>query len=215
MSFQEVTIELLKGFLTTILLFTTTFILSIILGALFAKLRMSKNKIISRIFQFFIWIIRGTPLMLQIIVIFYVPGLVFNIKGLNRVVAVILALTINYAVYFGEIYRSGLESIDKGQYDAAYSLGLSKRETFFKVIMLQVIKKSLPPLTNETISLVKDTALARVISVTEIIFAAQKITSTYALIYVLFYTGIFYLAFNGILSIVFNKFEQKLSYIEA
>ncbi len=215
MSFQEVTIELLKGFLTTILLFTTTFILSIILGALFAKLRMSKNKIISRIFQIFIWIIRGTPLMLQIIVIFYVPGLVFNIKGLNRVVAVILALTINYAVYFGEIYRSGLESIDKGQYDAAYSLGLSKRETFFKVIMLQVIKKSLPPLTNETISLVKDTALARVISVTEIIFAAQKITSTYALIYVLFYTGIFYLAFNGILSIVFNKFEQKLSYIEA
>ena len=153
--------------------------------------------------------------MLQIIVIFYVPGLVFNIKGLNRVVAVILALTINYAVYFGEIYRSGLESIDKGQYDAAYSLGLSKRETFFKVIMLQVIKKSLQPLTNETISLVKDTALARVISVTEIIFAAQKITSTYALIYVLFYTGIFYLAFNGILSIVFNKFEQKLSYIEA
>ena len=215
MSFQEVTIELLKGFLTTILLFTTTFILSIILGALFAKLRMSKNKIISRIFQIFIWVIRGTPLMLQIIVIFYVPGLVFNIKGLNRVVAVILALTINYAVYFGEIYRSGLESIDKGQYDAAYSLGLSKRETFFKVIMLQVIKKSLPPLTNETISLVKDTALARVISVTEIIFAAQKITSTYALIYVLFYTGIFYLAFNGILSIVFNKFEQKLSYIEA
>ena len=215
MSFQEVTIELLKGFLTTILLFTTTFILSIILGALFAKLRMSKNKIISRIFQIFIWIIRGTPLMLQIIVIFYVPGLVFNIKGLNRVVAVILALTINYAVYFGEIYRSGLESIDKGQYDAAYSLGLSKRETFFKVIMLQVIKKSLPPLTNETISLVKDTALARVISVIEIIFAAQKITSTYALIYVLFYTGIFYLAFNGILSIVFNKFEQKLSYIEA
>jgi len=215
MSFQEVTIELLKGFLTTILLFTTTFILSIILGALFAKLRMSKNKIISRIFQIFIWIIRGTPLMLQIIVIFYVPGLVFNIKGLNRVVAVILALTINYAVYFGEIYRSGLESIDKGQYDAAYSLGLSKRETFFKVIMLQVIKKSLQPLTNETISLVKDTALARVISVTEIIFAAQKITSTYALIYVLFYTGIFYLAFNGILSIVFNKFEQKLSYIEA
>ena len=215
MSFQEVTIELLKGFLTTILLFTTTFILSIILGALFAKLRMSKNKIISRIFQIFIWIIRGTPLMLQIIVIFYVPGLVFNIKGLNRVVAVILALTINYAVYFGEIYRSGLESIDKGQYDAAYSLGLSKRETFFKVIMLQVIKKSLPPLTNETISLVKDTALARVISVTEIIFAAQKITSTYALIYVLFYTGIFYLAFNGILSIVFNKCEQKLSCIEA
>jgi polar amino acid transport system permease protein len=215
MNFAEVSQELLNGFLVTILLFLVTFILSIFVGILFCRIRMSKNKFISKLFQIFIWIIRGTPLMLQIIVIFYVPGLLFNIKGFNRYAAVIIALTINYSVYYGEIFRSGYESIDKGQFDASYNLGLSKREIFFKVVLLQVVKKVLPPFTNETISLVKDTALARVISVTEIIFAAQKITATYALIYVLFYTGVFYLAFNGLLSLLFNKLENKLKFVGA
>ena len=152
--------------------------------------------------------------MLQIFVIFYVPGLLFDIQIKSRIVSVIIALTINYAIYFGEIYRSGYESIPKGQFEAGKVLGLNKYEIFFKIILIQIIKKIIPPMSNETISLVKDTALARVISVTEVIYAAQKIVATYAIIWVLFYTGVFYLVFNGILSILLNKLEKKLDYIE-
>ena len=152
--------------------------------------------------------------MLQIIVIFYVPGLIFNIQIKSRIISVVVALTINYAIYFAEIYRSGYESISKGQFEAGKVLGLSKREIFIKIVLLQIIKKIIPPMTNETISIVKDTALARIISVTEVIYAAQKIVATYAIIWVLFYTGIFYLLFNGLLSILLNKLEKKLAYIE-
>lgn len=164
--------------------------------------------------QVFLWIIRGTPLMLQIMVVFYVPGLLFRVPALNRMVAAILAIVINYAVYFSEVFRAGYQSVDAGQREAAQVLGLLRTQTFTHVYLTQVIKKVLPPLTNETISLVKDTALARAVAVTEIILAAEKIVATHAIIYALFYTGLFYLAFNGLLSLLFNFFEKKLSYYE-
>jgi polar amino acid transport system permease protein len=161
------------------------------------------------------WVIRGTPLMLQIIVVFYVPGLLFNIPSTSRMIAVIVALVINYSVYFSEIFRSGYQSINKGQREASLVLGLNKREMFFNVLLIQIIKRVIPPITNETISLVKDTALARVIAINEVIMTAQNIVSTYAIIWVLFYTGVFYLVFNGVLSLLLKGLEKKLQYFEA
>jgi len=153
--------------------------------------------------------------MLQIIVIFYVPGLLFNIPSTSRMIAVIVALVINYSVYFSEIFRSGYQSINKGQREASLVLGLNKREMFFNVLLIQIIKRVIPPITNETISLVKDTALARVIAINEVIMTAQNIVSTYAIIWVLFYTGVFYLVFNGVLSLLLKGLEKKLQYFEA
>ncbi len=153
--------------------------------------------------------------MLQIIVVFYVPGLLFNIPSTSRMIAVIVALVINYSVYFSEIFRSGYQSINKGQREASLVLGLNKREMFFNVLLIQIIKRVIPPITNETISLVKDTALARVIAINEVIMTAQNIVSTYAIIWVLFYTGVFYLVFNGVLSLLLKGLEKKLQYFEA
>jgi polar amino acid transport system permease protein len=215
MSFQEVTLELLHGFGITCLLFVVTWVLSIPLGVLFCSLSLSRFKFIRKIMQVFIWVIRGTPLMLQIIVVFYVPGLLFNIPSTSRMIAVIVALVINYSVYFSEIFRSGYQSINKGQREASLVLGLNKREMFFNVLLIQIIKRVIPPITNETISLVKDTALARVIAINEVIMTAQNIVSTYAIIWVLFYTGVFYLVFNGVLSLLLKGLEKKLQYFEA
>jgi len=153
--------------------------------------------------------------MLQIIVVFYVPGLLFNIPSTSRMIAVIVALVINYSVYFSEIFRSGYQSINKGQREASLVLGLNKREMFFNVLLIQIIKRVIPPITNETISLVKDTALARVIAINEVIMTAQNIVSAYAIIWVLFYTGVFYLVFNGVLSLLLKGLEKKLQYFEA
>lgn len=153
--------------------------------------------------------------MLQIIVVFYVPGLLFNIPSTSRMIAVIVALVINYSVYFSEIFRSGYQSINKGQRETSLVLGLNKREMFFNVLLIQIIKRVIPPITNETISLVKDTALARVIAINEVIMTAQNIVSTYAIIWVLFYTGVFYLVFNGVLSLLLKGLEKKLQYFEA
>jgi polar amino acid transport system permease protein len=215
MSFQEVTLELLHGFGITCLLFVVTWVLSIPLGVLFCSLSLSRLKFIRKIMQVFFWVIRGTPLMLQIIVVFYVPGLLFNIPSTSRMIAVIVALVINYSVYFSEIFRSGYQSINKGQREASLVLGLNKREMFFNVLLIQIIKRVIPPITNETISLVKDTALARVIAINEVIMTAQNIVSTYAIIWVLFYTGVFYLVFNGVLSLLLKGLEKKLQYFEA
>lgn len=214
MSFTDVSFELLNGFGTTLLLFVVTLIFAIPLGAIFCLLALSKVKIIKYIMRCFTWIIRGTPLMLQIIVIFYVPGLVFDVPFKSRVLAVIVALTINYGVYFSEIYRGGLLSIDRGQYEASKVLGMTRVESFFKIILPQLIKKIIPAMSNEIISLVKDTALARVIAVSEIIMVAQKIVSTHAIIWVLLYTGVFYLIFNLIVSAGLKLLEKKLSYYE-
>lgn len=214
MSFLDVTLKLLDGFKTTCLIFLISFFFSIPLGVIFARISLSKNSVIKKIMQIFIWIIRGTPLMLQIMVVFYVPGLLFNLPSLPRIIAAIVAIVINYAVYFSEIFRAGYQSIFKGQQEAGFVLGLSRTSTFFKIELLQIIKKIMPPMTNETISLVKDTALAKIITVTEIMLTADHIVGTYAIVYVLFYTGIFYLILVGIISIISKLIEKKLSYFE-
>jgi polar amino acid transport system permease protein len=215
MSFSEVTLELLEGFGYTCLLFAVTWVLAVPLGVVFCRLSLSKSKVLTKVMQVFIWVIRGTPLMLQIIVVFYVPGLLFNAPSTSRMIAAIAALVINYAVYFSEIFRAGYQSVSKSQTEAAEVLGLTRWQIFTQVILLQVIKKTIPPMSNETISLVKDTALARVIAINEVLMAAQTIVSTYAIIWVLFYAGVFYLILNGVLSILLKSLEKKLSFFEA
>lgn len=213
-SFLDVTLKLLSGLGNTLLIFLISFSIAIPLGVLFTRFSLSKNKVLQKVMQVFIWVIRGTPLMLQIMVVFYVPGLLFNLPSLPRIIAAILAISINYAVYFSEIFRAGYQSISKGQKEAGFVLGLSRMEIFFKIQLLQIIKKIIPPMTNETISLVKDTALARIIAVNEVMLAADKIVGTYAIVYVLFYSAIFYLLVVGIISLLFKMLEKKLSYFE-
>lgn len=212
MSFIEVTQSLFEGFGTTLLIFFVSLALSVPLGIPIALCSLSKYKLVSYISRGFVWIIRGTPLMLQIIVVFYGPGLWFNYPMKSRLTAVIVAFVINYACYFSEIYRGGILSIPKGQYEACQVLGINKYQTFLKVILPQVIKKIVPAMGNEIITLVKDTSLARVIAVTDLIMAAQEIVRVKAILWPLFYTGAFYLFFSAVLVFVFNKLEKKLDY---
>jgi len=210
-SFGEVTLYLLDGLKQTFLIFALTLLLALPLGLLISFGSMSKNKAISAVTKVFVWIIRGIPLMLQVIIVFYVPGFLFGAPLLSRFASVIAAFVINYACYFSEIYRGGIESISKGQYEAGQVLGMTKTEVFFKVVLMQVVKRILAPMSNEVITLVKDTALARVIMVVEIIQAAENFAA-FGIMWPLFYTAVFYLAFIGILTIIFGYFEKKLSY---
>lgn len=212
MSFIAVTAKLMEGFSQTLLIFALTLALSIPLGLVIAFGSMSRFKPLKWLTRTFVWIIRGTPLMLQLIVIFYGPGLIFGAKAMPRMTAVLTAFVINYAAYFSEIYRGGIESVPKGQYEAGQVLGMTKSQIFFHVILAQVIKRIVPPMSNEIITLVKDTSLARVIAVREIIMEAQSFISTYALIWPLFYTGAFYLIFSGLLTLLFGYLEKKLDY---
>lgn len=212
MSFLEVTAQLADGFLTTLLIFAVTLLCSIPLGLVITFGSMSKIKPIKWLTKTFVWIIRGTPLMLQIILVFYGPGLIFGWRALDRLVAVLIAFVINYACYFSEIYRGGIESIPKGQYEAGQVLGMTKTQIFFKIVLFQVIKRIVAPMGNEIITLVKDTSLARVIAVTELVKAAETIISLKAIIWPLFYIGAFYLLFSGLLSILLNYAEKKLNY---
>lgn len=211
-TFVNVTLDLLVGFGTTFKLFALTLVFALPLGLIFSFCSMSKFKPVSALMKIFIWIIRGTPLMLQLIVVFYGPGLIFRWNGLDRFPAVLIAFVINYACYFSEIYRGGIESIPKGQYEAGQVLGMTKSQIFFKVVLLQVIKRIIPPMSNEIITLVKDTSLARIIAVYEIIWSAQVYIKSAGLIWPLFYTGAFYLVFNGLLTVLFRKVEKKLDY---
>ena len=213
-TFLNVTLDLLNGFGTTVKLFALTLLFALPLGLIFSFFSMSKFKPLSALMKIFIWIIRGTPLMLQLIVVFYGPGLLFGAKGLDRFPAVLIAFVINYACYFSEIYRGGIESIPKGQYEAGQVLGMTKTQIFFKIVLLQVIKRIIPPMSNEIITLVKDTSLARIIAVYEIIWSAQVYIKSEGLIWPLFYTAAFYLIFNGILTVVFRKIENKLDYFK-
>ena len=172
---------------------------------------MSKFRPIKAVFKTFVWIIRGVPLMLQLFVVFYVPGFVFGTPIASRFTATIIAFVINYACYFSEIYRSGIEAIPVGQTEAGQVLGMTKLQIFRKIIFMQVVKRIIPPMGNEIITLVKDTALARVIAVIEIIKVAEEFTSR-ALIWPLFYSAVFYLAFVGALTLLFGYFEKKLNY---
>lgn len=212
MNFLQVTINLAEGFYTTLLLFVITLLGSLPLGLLIAFGSMSKITPIRTLVRGLVWIIRGTPLMLQVILVFYGPGLIFGLYGLDRFPAVVIAFIINYAAYFSEIYRGGIESIAKGQYEAGQVLGMTKTQIFFKVVLFQVIKRIIPPMGNEIITLVKDTSLARVIAVNELLNSAQDIVGEHAIIWPIFYTGAFYLIFTGLLTILFGKIEKKFNY---
>ena len=209
--FVPVTMELLGGFCETLKVFVLTLVFSIPLGLLVCFGSMSKFFPLKALTRGFVWIIRGSPLMLQLMIFFYGPGLVFGTSFLDRMEATIVAFSINYACYFSEIYRGGIESISKGQYEAGQVLGMTKGQIFFKVVLLQVVKRIVAPMSNEIITLVKDTSLARIISVYEIIWAGESFIKK-GLLWPLFYTGAFYLIFNGLLTILFAKVEKKLDY---
>lgn len=212
MDFWTITLALMEGLEYTCLIFGLTLVFALPLGLVIAFGSMSKFKPLAYLTKVFVWIIRGVPLMLQIFVVYYVPGLLVDgFMGFERFPAVVIAFVINYACYFSEIYRGGIESISKGQYEAGQVLGMKKSQVFFKVVLMQVVKRILPPMSNEVITLVKDTALARVISVAEIFMVASKYAS-YGLIWPIFYTAVFYLIFVGIITLLFGFFEKKLSY---
>ena len=211
MTFWQVTLYLLNGFGLTLLLFLLTLIFSLPLGLAISFASMSKFKPISFLSKIFVWIIRGVPLMLQIFVVFYVPRLIWDLPAFSRFNAVIVAFVINYACYFSEIYRGGIESVSRGQYEAGQVLGMTKGQIFFKIVLMQVVKRIVPPMSNEIITLVKDTSLARIIAVGEILMAAERYAGK-GLIWPLFYTGVFFLLFNGLLTILFGYIERKLDY---
>ena len=203
--------ELLKGFWESLQVFGLTLLFSIPLGLLIAFGSMSSWKPLKALTRGFVWVIRGTPLMLQLIIIFYGPGLMFGMAAMPRFTATIVAFSINYACYFSEIYRGGIESIPVGQYEAGQVLGMTKSQIFFRVVLLQVIKRITAPMGNEIITLVKDTSLARVIGIYELIWAGEQFIKK-GLIWPLFYTGVFYLVFSGLLTVLLGYWEKKLDY---
>lgn len=200
-----------EGFWMNLLLFIVTLVVAIPLGLLISFGSMTKFRPIRWLFRTFVWIIRGTPLMLQLFVVLYGPGLLFDMPMRSRETAAFVAFAINYAAYFSEIFRGGIESIPKGQYEAGQVLAMTKMQVFFKVVLFQVIKRIVPPMGNEIITLVKDTSLARVIGVGEILFSAERFTKQ-GLIWPLFSTGIYFLIFNGVLTVLLGRLEKKLDY---
>ena len=231
MSFLEVTAFLWEGFQISLLIFAVTLVCGVPLGLPIAFCSMSKFQPLKAISKVVVWIVRGVPLMLQIFIIYYVPGLLFQkplfsqvdryffinygVADAGRITAVLIAFTINYACYFSEIYRGGIESISKGQYEAGFVLGLTKGQIFRKIVLKQVIQRIVPPMSNEIITLIKDTALANCIVVCEIIKQANELAATKALVWPLFYTGVFYLLFVGLLTILLGRAEKKLSYFRS
>ncbi|MBP3330693.1 MAG: amino acid ABC transporter permease [Clostridia bacterium] len=211
------------GFLQTLKLFAVTLLGALPLGLVISFGSMSRFKIVNSVVKTFVWIIRGTPLMLQLLIIYYLPGLAFGnpIWGggeEGRFAASAVAFIINYSCYFSEIYRGGIQGVPVGQQEAGQVLGLSKSQIFFKITLLQMVKRIVPPMSNEIITLVKDTSLARIIALQEVIWAgyafmkgSQGIAGQ---IWPLFFTGVYYLVFSGILTILFNKVEKKLSYFK-
>ncbi|MBR6549468.1 MAG: amino acid ABC transporter permease [Clostridia bacterium] len=215
--FVEVLSALNEGFLKTLELFGLTLAGALPLGLVIAFGSMSRFTPLKALVRTFVWIIRGTPLMLQLMIIYYFPGLIFgnNIWGTGeggRFIASIAAFVLNYACYFSEIYRGGIQGVSKGQYEAGQVLGMTKTQVFFRVVLLQVIKRILPPISNEVITLVKDTSLARIIAMQEVIWAGQAFMKSDGIIWPLFFTGVYYLIFSGILTLMFGYTEKKLSY---
>ena len=215
--FWTVTLALLQGMGELFKIFFLTLLFSLPLGLLIAFALRSRCKPVSWLFNVIVWIIRGTPLMLQLIIIFYGPGKWFdnNIWAYfsdGRMAACVVAFVINYACYFAVIYKGGIEGVPVGQQEAGQVLGMTKSQIFFKVTLLQMVKRIVPPMSNEIITLVKDTSLARIIAVTELIKAGESYMKSAGIIWPLFYTAVFYLAFVGILTLLFNYIERKLSY---
>ena len=229
--FWQVTQQLLEGFESTLKLFCITLVAALPLGLIISFGSMSKFRPLKWLCKTLIWIIRGTPLVLQMIIVYYGPGLVGNwaqnlenpnafitwLAGwtvFDRFVAVSVAFIINYACYFSEIFRGGIEAIPKGQYEAGQVLGMTKNQIFFKVVLLQVVKRIVPPMSNEIITLVKDTSLARIIAVYELIWSGQTFIKSAGIIWPLFYTTVFYLVFNGGLTLLFGYIERKLDFFK-
>ena len=224
--FGQVTLKLLGGFSSSVFLFVLTLLLSLPLGLLMSFGTMSRFLPLRYLSRAIVMVLRGTPLLLQIFVIFYVPGLLwgfqwpslstgnayFDTTFSNRFFACLAAFSVNYAAYFSEIFRGGIQSIPKGQYEAGEVLGMSKGDIFKKVILLQMVKRVIPPLGNEVVTLVKDTALANAIAVTELMFQAQQLLNA-GLIYPIFYAGAFYFLFNALVSYALRKTEERLAYI--
>ncbi len=228
----EVFSRLADGFVTTLEIFALTLLISLPLGLIMSFGSMSKFLPLKYAVRFLVWVVRGSPLMIQLILVFYGPGLLgqwatdlvangntnavivwlSSIGVMERFVAVIIAFSVNYACYFSEIYRGGIESIPKGQYEAGQVLGMTKTQVFFKVVLMQVVKRIIPPMSNEIITLVKDTSLARVIAVYELIWAGETFIKLKGIIWPLIATAIFYLAFSGLLTFIFGKIEKKLDY---
>lgn len=207
-------LELGKGFITTVEIFMLTLIFSLPLGLIISFGRMSKNGILRTITKFYISVMRGTPLMLQLIVVYFGPYYVLGLQLSRsyRFIAVILAFVLNYAAYFAEIYRSGIESMPNGQYEAAKVLGYTKEQTLFKIILPQVIKRVMPSITNETITLVKDTSLAFVLSIVEMFTTAKQIAASETTIMPLMVAGLYYYIFNLAVALGMEQIERKLNY---
>lgn len=215
--FWTVTQSLLDGLLTTFEIFIFTLLFSLPLGLILAFGSMSKFKPLRYLVQVLVWIIRGTPLMLQLIVIFYGPGLwlrhnIWSGNEAGRITATVVAFSINYACYFSVIFRGGIEGVPAGQSEAGQVLGMTKSQIFFKITLLQMVKRVVPPMSNEVITLVKDTSLARIIAAYELTFAGYSFMKSDGLTWPLFYTGLFYLLFVGILTLMFNYIERRLDY---
>lgn len=213
MTFWGVTLTLLEGMINTGKLFVLTLLFALSLGFVICWGSMSRLKIISIPIQILVWIVRGSPLMLQILIVYYGPGLLFGLPLLPRFTAALCTFVLNYACYFSEIYRGGLQSIPAGQKEAGLVLGMTRSQIFFKVTLMQLVKRIVPPMGNEFITLVKDTALVRVISVYEIIWMGESFIKK-GMIWPLFYTGAFYLVANGVLTVLLNRFESRMDYFK-
>ena len=215
--FWTVTLSLLGGMGQLLKLFFLTLLFSLPLGLLIAFALRSRCKPVSWLFNVIVWIIRGTPLMLQLIIIFYGPGKWFNNNiwasfSDPRMAACVIAFVINYACYFAVIYRGGIESVPVGQQEAGQVLGMTKSQIFFKITLLQMVKRILPPMSNEVITLVKDTSLAKTIAIMELIMTGESYMKSSGITWPLFYTAVFYLALVGVLTLLFNYAERKLGY---
>ncbi len=217
--FWSVTQTLLSGFATTFEIFIFTLIFALPLGLIFSFGLMSKFKPLRYLLQLIVWVIRGTPLMLQLIIIFYGPGMwlkrnIWSGNEAGRITATVVAFAINYACYFAVIFKGGIEGVPAGQREAGQVLGMTKRQIFFKITLLQMIKRIVPPMSNEIITLVKDTSLARIIAAYELTFAGYSFMKSAGVTWPLFYTGLFYLVFVGILTLLFNYIERRLDYFK-
>ena len=217
--FWTVTQSLLGGLATTFEIFILTLIFALPLGLLLAGGLLSRFKPLRGLIQVLVWVIRGTPLMLQLIIIFYGPGLwlhrtIWSGNEAGRITATVVAFVINYACYFSVIFRGGIEGVPAGQREAGQVLGMTKSQIFFKITLLQMIKRVVPPMSNEIITLVKDTSLARIIAAYELTFAGAAFMKSDGLTWPVFYTGVFYLVFVGLLTLLFNYIERRLDYFK-
>ena len=212
-SFWDVNVAMLEGSVTTLQMFVLTLLFALPLGLIISFGSMSRFSPLRWLTKTFVWIIRGSPLMLQILIVFYGPGLLFGWKALPRFTAALVTFVINYACYFSEIYRGGIQGVPKGQQEAGQVLGMTKSQIFCKVTLLQVVKRIVPPMGNEFITLVKDTSLVRVISVYEIIWVGESFIKK-GMIWPLFYCMVFYLLFSGALTLALGWVERKLSYFK-